>query len=346
MVPPLFRALKLDEAIHAAKTEDKLLLIDFTADWCAPCKQMDKTTWVAPEVIRWVEENAIAVQLDVQKDPADSKRFSVQAMPTLVLMRGSSELDRTTGGRPAAKLLEWLENVKQGRTELDMAREALRDDDPMGWFQYGQMLVQRGRNDEAIVQLERCWLHAVEVEPGWIGVKHSFLANALSGLAAVSTAAKEKFAGWRDAAEQRLTENEAFQDWLTLNGILDSNERVLTWFDANKASPPAAIDLEHARSLIELLREDGRWADYGRLIKRPVDELVRIAQMYGQAPPGVDPERLAAMREFTTRALREEVRAMFKALKAAGRAEDALELEAKALELDPTDEMRDALATT
>jgi len=323
MAPPLFRQLKLDDAIHTAKSEGKLLLIDFTADWCAPCKQMDKTTWVAPEVIRWVEENALAVQVDVDKQPEDSKRFSIQSMPTLVLLKGSIELDRSSGGRPAARLLEWLENAKRGRTEVDVARDALRDDEPMGWFQLGQMLAQRGRADEAFEQLERCWLHAVEVEPGWVGVKHSFLANALRGVVQASPAAKAKVEAWRDAAEQRLGENEGFSDWLTLNGVLDQPQRVLAWFDANKAAPPTGLELWRARPLIELLRAHERWADYGQLVRQPVEELTRVSQMFSQVPPGVEPERLAQIRSFATRALREEARALFKALKAAGRADEA-----------------------
>lgn len=345
MSPPLFKPLSVQQALEAAKAEGKLLLLDFTADWCPPCKTMDKTTWVAEPVVAWVNEHAIAVQVDVDKQKDESKPFGVQAMPTMVLMRDGAELDRTTGGRNAAKLLEWLKNAKEGRTEIDTTRESLPADDPSAWFHFGRLLSHRGRHDEALEQFERCWRDGAKLRPEWVGVRHSFLAQELKRSAQGRPASKAKIAAWRDDAERGLPNADSFQDWVTLNDVLGEAARVLEWFDRSKPTLPPELKRHHA--LIQLLKVNQRWEDYGRLIEGPVAELVELHTRFtGEvAPPEAPKEQVEEMRSMLANMLRDHVRAMHKALKAAGRADEALQLEAKAVELDPTEEMRDALAT-
>src|SRR5581483_2471088 len=100
--PELFADLSLQDARAAAK--GKWLFIDFTAEWCGPCKHMDQTTWVDAKVAGWMKEHAVAVQIDVDHDPA-AKDFGIKAMPTVVAMRGDAEVDRIVGARTASQLL-------------------------------------------------------------------------------------------------------------------------------------------------------------------------------------------------------------------------------------------------
>jgi thioredoxin 1 len=345
MAPPIFRPMNVQQALEAAKAEGKLLLIDFTADWCPPCKSMDKTTWVAPQLVAWVNENAIAVQIDVDKQRPEASPFGIQAMPTMVLMRDGAEFDRTTGGRNAAKLLEWLTNAKEGRTELDTTRESLPADDPSAWFHFGRMLLRRGLYDEALTHLERCWLEGVKLRPEWVGVRYSYLVEELKQLAQASPPARLRIGQWRDDAERLLPGVDPFREWTALNDVLGDEQRVLEWFDRTKHALPA--DLKGHRALARMLLRHERWEDYGRLLEAPVAEFVELhANFQLHDPPADAPkEQVEQMRAMLANSLREHARSMHKALKAAGRADEALQLETKAVELDPTDEMRDALAT-
>ena len=61
--PPLFEDLSFEEARARAAAQDKYLLVDATAIWCHPCRQMDATTWLDPRVATWCKEHANSKRL-------------------------------------------------------------------------------------------------------------------------------------------------------------------------------------------------------------------------------------------------------------------------------------------
>jgi thioredoxin 1 len=65
---PVFQSESFAEARTRAQSAGLWLIVDATAEWCAPCKQMDASTWRDAEVVRWIEANAIAVQIDVDAE--------------------------------------------------------------------------------------------------------------------------------------------------------------------------------------------------------------------------------------------------------------------------------------
>jgi thioredoxin 2 len=81
------------------------VLVDFYADWCAPCKMMAP---VLDEVARERAGNLLVGKLDTDRSPAVSERFGIRGIPTLILFRGGKEVARQTGAMPKAKLEEWL----------------------------------------------------------------------------------------------------------------------------------------------------------------------------------------------------------------------------------------------
>lgn len=95
-----FSKLTYKQAKEQAQKEGKILIVDFMATWCPPCKKMDSTTWVDPKVTEWVKQNAIAVQIDVDKDAETTSALNVDSMPTLVLFKpdgGGKEFTRESG---------------------------------------------------------------------------------------------------------------------------------------------------------------------------------------------------------------------------------------------------------
>jgi thioredoxin 2 len=81
------------------------VLVDFYADWCAPCKMMAP---VLDEVARERAGSLLVGKLDTDLSPAVSERFGIRGIPTLILFRGGKEVARQTGALPKAKLEEWL----------------------------------------------------------------------------------------------------------------------------------------------------------------------------------------------------------------------------------------------
>ncbi|MER5587599.1 thioredoxin domain-containing protein [Streptomyces asoensis] len=90
---------------------DLPVLVEFTADWCPPCRQMGPvlTALAAQE-----GERLKVVQLDVDTNPETTLAYQVLSMPTFMVFRGGEPVKSMVGARPARRLLAELEDVLSG----------------------------------------------------------------------------------------------------------------------------------------------------------------------------------------------------------------------------------------
>ncbi|GAO04126.1 protein-disulfide reductase DsbD [Anaeromyxobacter sp. PSR-1] len=104
------------EALALAKAEGRPVIIDFWADWCTACKELDKIAWAKPEV---QEEAArfVAVKLD-GTDGSDAfnalaEKYGVVGMPTVIFIdpRGREVPDRVMGAISAGEMVQKLRAV-------------------------------------------------------------------------------------------------------------------------------------------------------------------------------------------------------------------------------------------
>jgi thioredoxin 2 len=107
---PLPWVVDADDATFTDVAEKARLpvLIDLWAPWCGPCRA------VSPVLERLATERAGRLKLvKVNSDVASqvSRRFGVQAIPTLVLMRDGQIVSRQVGAAPAPALREWLDTA-------------------------------------------------------------------------------------------------------------------------------------------------------------------------------------------------------------------------------------------
>ena len=73
------------------------VLVDFYADWCAPCR------YVAPlmdELAQTHEGTLLIVKVDTDEAPDVSKKFGIRSIPTVILFRDGEEVARSVGFEP------------------------------------------------------------------------------------------------------------------------------------------------------------------------------------------------------------------------------------------------------
>lgn len=89
--------------------KEKLILIDFSAEWCGPCKMMAP---VLKELKKNIGNKASILKIDVDKNPSTADSFQIQGVPTLILFKNSQQVWRQSGV-VSAKQLEQVINQNQ-----------------------------------------------------------------------------------------------------------------------------------------------------------------------------------------------------------------------------------------
>jgi thiol:disulfide interchange protein len=72
----------LDEALALGQKEKKPVVLDFFAEWCAPCQRMEKTTF-KDEKVRSLLERCIFLRIDTDRQPEISRRMNVEGLPDI-----------------------------------------------------------------------------------------------------------------------------------------------------------------------------------------------------------------------------------------------------------------------
>lgn len=335
MKPQVFAALELADALERSKKEKKLLLVDAAAEWCQPCKIMDQTTWSDQKVVDALAPIAIAIQIDVDQKAEDAARLKVKAMPTVVVFKDGVELDRAVGMQGPDIFLEWLAGLARGENAIQSFRRevAAKPDDVELRMRFASRLREGGENEEATTQYLWLWNHMLEKDPNLAGVRHSFLAGALEGLFAEHPPARVSFSEIRDAGAPSLDaiDSGRLADWLTLNSALGEQNVTLAWYDANVERILGDADLRRtvAYETIPTLVAAERWADVGRIYDDPVAEVRKMVALREEmleqiaGDPGVSAEMAGQLKQFSGMHLRNAASEVLKALRAAGRTDDA-----------------------
>jgi len=259
-----FSDISFAEAKTKAAAEKKLLLIDFTATWCGPCKQMDKTTWSDPTIIDWIKKNVIVLQVDVDQKKDLAQSMHVSMMPTIVVFnfeKNNDEFDRQTGYKEPGQLLDWLEAVQSGKSSLAVALDKLERVKGKGGepevelrLDLAKRLTAAGRFDQAADQYVWLWTNIPKECPPMIGVRSSFMASDMTQLIKHDPGAKKQFAQLRADAETAKDR----EDWIVLNSVLGEDEKTLAWFDKVKKDPSQLALLQKADFLLEPILFDNR----------------------------------------------------------------------------------------
>jgi thioredoxin 1 len=96
-----------DNSFNEAVSANDLVLVDFWAEWCGPCKKLSP---ILDEISN--QTGLLVGKLNVDENPDKVKEYSVHSIPTMVLFKSGQPVKTITGAKPKHLLLkelsEWI----------------------------------------------------------------------------------------------------------------------------------------------------------------------------------------------------------------------------------------------
>lgn len=148
-----------------------LVLVDFWADWCGPCKQL---TPVIEKVVKSYGGKVRLVKLNVDDHPSIPGQLRIQSLPTVYAFRDGRPLDGFMGVQPESQiraLIDKLLGPDAGDGAPDLAEalaaadQALAEKDLQGAAEiYAAVLAEDAQNAQALVGLATCYVKSGDID--------------------------------------------------------------------------------------------------------------------------------------------------------------------------------------
>lgn len=91
-----------NEQSFKEEIKDELVIVDFFATWCGPCRMLGP-------VLEEISDKYKIVKIDVDECPNISRDYGVMSVPTIIKFKNGEEVNKNIGFLPKEELIKWIE---------------------------------------------------------------------------------------------------------------------------------------------------------------------------------------------------------------------------------------------
>lgn len=91
----------------SSEIDKRMILVDFFADWCGPCKMLAP---ILEEIADEYQSIIKIVKIDIDKNTEVPSRFNILSIPTLILFKDRKAISTKVGLLTKSKIIDWIES--------------------------------------------------------------------------------------------------------------------------------------------------------------------------------------------------------------------------------------------
>lgn len=233
----------VQDVVHASK--EKLVIVDFWAPWCGPCKQLLP---ILERLVGQFSKNARLVKVNVDENKEIAMQMQIQSVPTVFAFKNGQPVDAFAGSLPESKIREFIiKNLGDAGQDLlleeveNKAKNCFHDGDLNAAYSlYNQLINHDPQNLAYLSEIIKCEIFLGQLEEAEQKLK-VFPQNESS-----FTCLKDCFDLCKEAQHKKnITDNEN----LDLNDYFDLSLVCFSKMDFQKSFD----------TLLSLIKEDKEW---------------------------------------------------------------------------------------
>ena len=96
------------ELLTQAKAQNRLVLVDLSAEWCHFCAQMDRDTWPDPRVQATIARHYLAARIDDERQPALAEKYRHYGRPAFFVLDADGREIARKRGYLDGQFMHWM----------------------------------------------------------------------------------------------------------------------------------------------------------------------------------------------------------------------------------------------